>query len=143
MLRNALICLFALMLPLAAWAEMIVEIDLSWTEPTQNVDGTPAYLDSYVIDYGDAPGASNLGTQIIDAPATKTLLTLTLLSGTTVYIRLYAKAVGGETSAASNEVAFGPFAESDLTTPARVSNLTGVARIVSCPETLICVQTTP
>ena len=127
-----------------AWADMDVEISINWVPPTQNVDGTPLTdLAGYTVYYG-TESAQYPTDFVVDNPTqTSTVFTvLNLPSGAIVYVAMTASDDDGNESAYSNEVAFGPFLETDTSVPNIPGGLNGTARIVRCGNDT-CTQGNP
>ena len=129
-----------LLFPSFAFAEMDVNIDLNWTPPTENVDGTVLTdLEGYNVWYGFSQGGYTQSINVADNSATSFGFPVNgIASGTSIYVVMTAYDLEGNESAYSNEVVFGPFIETDTTAPAQ-PQVNGTATIVLCPTGKTCV----
>lgn len=129
----AAILFFAL--PIAAYADMDVEVTINWVPPTENVDGSPLVdLASYTVYYGRSAGVYDVSYVVSDPTQTTDIFTvLGVQDGESIYVVMTAWDDDGNESTYSNEVRFGPFAETDLTSPAwGAGALGGSARVTRC-----------
>lgn len=78
------------------------EINVSWTPPELNTDGSPADISGYTVHYGESP-RNYTQTQEISTPA-QTSTVLTVPDNTEWYIAVTATSTDGHQSAFSNEV---------------------------------------
>ena len=123
-----------LLLPLIALADMNVEIDLEWSPPTENVDGSPVDdLNGFTIYWGGSAGTYPFSQAVPDPTATTYTLPISnVQSGASLYVVMTASDQAGNESGYSNEVVFGAFVSEDVVAPSVPRGLRGTARIVRC-----------
>lgn len=129
-----------LLLPVAAFGQMDVEVDIEWVPPTENVDGTPLTdLNKYTVFWGFSSGQYSQSLDVMDASATSyTLLVNGVENNSTIYVVMTASDFDQNASAYSNEAAYGPFVESDALAPAAPTLNNAGARVVNCPPGRSC-----
>jgi hypothetical protein len=130
-----------LLFPALTYAEMDVEVQLTWAPPTENADGSPlSDLQGYNIWYGFGSGSYTQSITVADALTDSFSFPVNgVASGTEIFVSMTAYDFEGNESAYSNEVSFGPFIVTDVTAPA-APTLSGSAVITFCPSGSECVN---
>ena len=121
-----------------AWADVIVDFDISWINASENVDGS-AYLDASrtTVYFGTVAGSANIHTEdIVDPGLLVTNLSVQLTVPGNIPIIVWATHtdLSGNQSALSAVRVYGPFAETDVTEPNAPGLSAGSATVVGCTD---------